>query len=391
MASYPSPRTFGEYDRIACRTDRFSGKHALAHALQGVLGEAGSVLTAVKKHQRDATAFAAYKLIVLEELGDTLWYVASVARHAGSSLVQVAKKLRPSRLPTTGSADTDVPFSGLYNLDLVEDYEEDDEYMEELARLGAEVGFLLSLPSEPSDSYQVVDQLAIALASLITVAHMSAISIEEMATFNVRKILRRWPTAEHRVFNDAFDGGAPPYEQLPDHIDIEIRMIERDKGDYFVYQSVRGVNVGDRLTDNIADPDFYRYHDVFHYAFAAVLHWSPVLRGLLRVKRKHDKGMDENQDGARAAIIEEAVAAYIFSRAKTQNFFEAVEIGELSYDLLKAIQDLVKGYEVERCPLWLWEEAILQGFEAFRFLRDNGSGVVTLDRASRTLKVSALV
>ena len=389
MPDYPSPQSFGEYDLVASRTDRFGGEHALAHAMQGVLGEAGSVLTAVKKHQRDATSFAAYKEVVLEELGDTLWYVSSVARHAGLSLVEVAKRLPRSRLQFSSSG-VDVPFSALYSEDLAEEYEEDDEYMEELAKLGKEVGFLLSFPLEEVDSYQIRDQLGVALGSLVTVAHMSAISIVEVAKTNLRKILRRWPTVEYRTFERTFDSGAPSYEQLPHTLEVAIELVEYDDGRYFVYQSANGINIGDRLSDNISDPDFYRYHDVFHYAYAAVLHWSPVMRSLMKVKRKHDKATDENQDGARAAIIEEAVSAFVFSRAKSQSFFENVERGGLSYDLLKSIGDLTKGYEVEACPPWLWEEAILQGYEAFRFLRQHGSGIISINRAMRSLTIKAL-
>ena len=36
--------------------------------------------------------------------------------------------------------------------------------------------------------------------------------------------------------------------------------------------------------------------------------WSPVLRSLLKLKRKTDPELDENQDGARATIIEEGIA-----------------------------------------------------------------------------------
>lgn len=386
---YPVPLSFGEYDRTASATDKLSGEHALSHALQGVLGEAGSVLSAVKKHQRDETSFGAYKRVVLEELGDTLWYIASVARHAGTSLVDVARQLPQSRLPN-GSTGIDIFFSDLYDLDLVEEYEEDGEYLEELAKLGKEVGFLLSLHLDAVSSYDLRDQLARALSALLTIAHMSAVSIAKMAASNIEKTLRRWPTIEYRSFSEIFDSDAPDYEQLPHTLDVTVRMVAHGAGEYFVYQSIGGINVGDRLTDNIADPDFYRYHDVFHYAYAAVLHWSPVLRALLRVKRKHNRGVDENQDGARAAIIEEAVTAYVFSRAKNQNFFAGVSRGELSYDLLKVIQDLTCGYEVEACPPWLWEEAILQGYTAFRFLRDHGQGIISVDRKSRTLVARAL-
>ena len=67
-----------------------------------------------------------------------------------------------------------------------------------------------------------------------------------------------------------------------------------------MFQQCNGVNTGDRLTDNALEPDDYRFHDVFHYAYAAVLTWSPVTRSLLRLKRKSKPKLDEVEDGALA-------------------------------------------------------------------------------------------
>jgi hypothetical protein len=120
-------------------------------------------------------------------------------------------------------------------------------------------------------------------------------------------------------------------------------------------------------------------------ANAAVLGWSPVIRALLRVKRKSNPGVDETEDGARAVLIEEGVATWIFNHASRLNYFET--INTLDYSLLKAVQDLVTGYEVELCPLWLWEEAILQGYKVFRFLKQYRKGLVVADLLSRTISV----
>ena len=99
--------------------------------------------------------------------------------------------------------------------------------------------------------------------------------------------------------------------------------------------------------------------------------------------------MDENQDGARARIIEEAVSAIVFSRAKEAGFYEGID--HIDYDLLKTISDCVQGFEVDRVPLWQWEEAILKGYGVFRELRKNGSGTVTVDLLNRGLRYAAPV
>ena len=91
----------------------------------------------------------------------------------------------------------------------------------------------------------------------------------------------------------------------------------------------------------------------------------------------------KNEDGGRAIVIEEGLTAYIFSRAKDLEFFEGQVA--VSFDLLKTIENFVRGYEVEQCPLWLWERAILQGYVAFRLVCANNGGTVIGDRATRTI------
>ena len=77
------------------------------------------------------------------------------------------------------------------------------------------------------------------------------------------------------------------------------------------------------------------------------------------------------------------MTAYIFGCAKELNFFEGQST--ISFDLLKTIAKFVRWYEVERCPLKLWEDAILQGYAVFRRLRENGGGVVVGSRENRTI------
>ena len=129
--------------------------------------------------------------------------------------------------------------------------------------------------------------------------------------------------------------------------------------------------------------DDYRFHDVFHLAYAAVLGWSPTIRALLKVKRKSLPEIDENEDGARANLIEEGVTTWIFETAKRHQFF--ANTPQLGFDLLKAVKNFVRGYEAEQLPLWLWERAILQGYAVFRELQLDRKGVVTADLTKRQI------
>ena len=211
--------------------------------------------------------------------------------------------------------------------------------------------------------------------------------MEAAAVKNLHKIFDRWP--RERVYPASFDAEMDPEEQLPRNMTIDI--YERTvRSQTYVYQRSSGAFVGDRLTDNAAEPDDYRFHDVFHYAYVAVLGWSPVLRSLLRLKRKSAPRIDEVEDGARAILIEEGVTSWLFGQAQQLEFFANVKVGGLPLDMLKHVRQFVAGYEVARCPLWLWEDAILQGYAAFRFLQQHRRGRVTIDLNNRRLRIKDL-
>ena len=113
-----------------------------------------------------------------------------------------------------------------------------------------------------------------------------------------------------------------------------------------------------------------------------------MIRDLLRCKRKSSPELDENQDGARAVIIEEAISALVFSRAKHAHYFEGAR--QVDYDLLKSIAEFVRGYEVEVVPVWQWERAILEGFRVFHRLKSQHGGHVALSLTRRTLQYRAM-
>jgi hypothetical protein len=179
------------------------------------------------------------------------------------------------------------------------------------------------------------------------------------------------------------DSQLPFNERLPSRFRIFIEE-HTVTGKTYVLQKRNGVIIGDRLTDNKAEKDDYRFHDVFHIAYAVHLGWSPVLRTLFRIKRKSRADLDENEDGARAVLIEEGIATFIFGRALERGLFAGLE--HLDYDLLKLVSDFVRGFEAEACSLWQWERAILDGFEVFRALKEHRRGYVTADLDAHTLR-----
>ena len=141
--------------------------------------------------------------------------------------------------------------------------------------------------------------------------------------------------------------------------------------------------VGDPLDDNRDDNDDYRYHDALHLGHMAVLGWSPVLRGLLKVKRKTDVDLDRIQDGGRAQAIEEGLTAYVFSVATEHSLFATTN--RVPVDAIKACQRMTGHLEVARRSSADWEQAILAGYRMFRLLQQHHGGTVHADLDSRSL------
>lgn len=388
MADSFIPLTIDEYARQAALTDQRKGKHALSFSMLGVFGEAGSLLSEVKKKQRDKASYLGYADAVAEELGDVLWYLASVARRSGLPLSAIAASaVDATRLGS--AADNDLTFHALQPAHIPITTEPTTKFEHRLLALAGQIGLFVN--DYQSGALKKREQMMVSLTQvmrqLIEAANDSGVTLEAAAVKNQHKIFDRWP--RDRTFPPPFDVSMDPEEQLPRRMTIEVFERTVRKQDY-VFQKSSGVFVGDRLTDNAIEPDDYRFHDVFHYAHVAVLGWSPVVRALLRLKRKSDPKLDDSQDGARAILIEEGVTSWIFGQAQQLNFFEGVKRGGLPLDMLKHIRQFVTGYESERCPLWLWEDAILQGYAAFRFLQKHRRGRVFIDFPNRRLRIKEL-
>ena len=344
--------------------------------LQGLYGEVGGIMATVKKHVRDKSAYPGFKKAAEEEFGDTLWYLAAICRRLNVPLDEIfGEAANHGNFKNVGAASDiaegamayiAVPIAATASLDTT------------LVRLGQSAAALLG--STPART----ELVAFARAYLDAI-HAAELAFSEVARSNLRKARGAFlePQADDLLDLD-FDSKFGIEEQLPR--EFRIRVNQRGSGKSYLQWN--GVFIGNPLTDNIADRDGYRFHDVFHFANAAILHWSPVMRALIRHKRKSNPKFDEEQDSGRAIVVEEGVAAWIFSRAKELNFFENQE--KVSLGILKTIGEFVSGYEVEKCPLKLWEKAILEGYAVFRQLKANQGGWIIGNREQRTIKYMSL-
>jgi NTP pyrophosphatase (non-canonical NTP hydrolase) len=381
--------TVDDYAQKALRTDQKSEGGSLTFPLLGLFGETGSLLSEVKKKQRDRASYIGYAAAVAEELGDVLWYLTVVADRGKISLKDIVIEANRGSEQTLDEGSP-ITFAALQPEHMLRQTEPSAAFEKTLLHLAGEVGLLVidqeadRLPNNPS---ALKGHLVAIMRTLLKAATEAGITLEAAAVKNLAKIADRWP--DPKDYPQLLDHAADADEKLPRSIVIEI--FEREvRGQKYVFQRSRGLFIGDRLTDNAATADDYRFHDVLHFGYWAVLAWSPVTRALLRLKRKSDPTADEVQDGARAALIEEGITTWIFGKAQDLDFFKGKKPGELPFDLLKTVKQFVTGYEVDQQPMWLWEEAILAGYEAFRFLREHRRGSIEIDMQNHRLIVSPL-
>lgn len=386
----PGPLTVAAYAKEAAATDQGSDGRSLSFPLLGLYGETGSLLSVVKKKQRDSASFLGYAEAVGEELGDVLWYLATVARRAGICLSAIAAATLDSSFRDWNRQDLTVTFLALQPELIKRDGVPTLAFEATLLQLAGEVGALLADHHAgllKDDQNALATHLVKVLSRLVRAANEASATLEAAVIKNLHKIFDRWPI--DRTYLDPFDQKSDRDEQLPRFLVMDV--FEKVVGEQaYVFQRCGGIFVGDRLTDNAVEPDDYRFHDVFHLAYVAVLGWSPVIRALLKLKRKGEPTVDEAQDGARATLIEEGVTTWIFGQAQRLKLFEGLKAGELPLDMLKHVREFVTGYEVQDCPLWQWEEAILQGYAAFRFLKMHRRGRLTVDLENRRLSIEEL-
>jgi hypothetical protein len=225
------------------------------------------------------------------------------------------------------------------------------------------------------------DILGEILFDLNALADAHGLQLAEIAAANL--------TARHRrstpsAAGDFFDSSYPDHERLPRHITYTFSNEQRPNGTWQTRIHRDGNPVGDPLTDSSANPDGYRLHDAFHLSYATILGWSPVTRSLLSCKRRSNPTTDENEDGGRAIVIEEAISALIFSYATAHDYFRGHD--HIDPALLDRLTALVGHLEVGARHPADWQHAILTGYTIWNQLRDhNGHGIVHADLLARTM------
>lgn len=262
-----------------------------------------------------------------------------------------------------------------------------------LLGLAGEAGELLSEYKKhlrDGDDYtlfreRVSEELGDLLWYVSNVATKFGIELEQIAEENLKKSKDQWiDTRSEQTFLpiSLFDAKYPISQRLPRQMQVEISETLVN-GKRMTRMLIDGKNVGDPLTDNSRDSDGYRFHDIFHLAYAAVLGWSPVLRKLLKAKRSSDSITDEVEDGGRAIVIEEGISAMVFSHARSKNYYRTIK--RVDYEILRTIKSMTSHLEVKNCSTGEWQRAILLGYKVWNEVEARNGGVFSVDLDRRTI------
>jgi hypothetical protein len=336
-------------------------------------------LSALKKRKRDEEAYPHYEDSIKEEMGDVLWYLTNVASASSISLQEIVQS---SHKHSTAETFDNLDSSGVSQADEI-------TFQNCLFKLAAKTGELfhdLNTSARFTEASVLKQRLGVIFESLVEAAQASGIKMGEAAKLNLEKTYDLWPP--EKVIEPRFDETFTFLERFPKSLQMDMFEIKIGEDRYVSHQHINQVSIGKQLTDNKQEKDGYRFHDVFHLAFAAILGWSPALRALLRNKRKSQSAVDDGEDGQRAGFLEEGLIALIFQHAISVNYYKTVK--KVEYSLLKQIPSFVNGYEVGACTLEQWQRAILQGFEVFNQINSEKRGSVIADFEARTLTFRAL-
>lgn len=405
-------------------------------ATLGLVGEIGSVLTALKKDMlaspgRDVAERILVRGELREQIGDAIWYA-----------IMLAQRLEDPRAQNIFKSDIDMLYRQLSGRTRNDRRVQEELGQERCADFLAAAEPYRKLGNPPVDAYQkvaflsrrtegdqlrnvcaaVLQQLAAQLSRdflpnkemglnhevrpkdpvdalgeimwhLSAVASLYDLSLSDILLLTEEKTRFRNPQNEPGPRHDSKN----PQERFPDRFEVHFVDEVDLRSNMFWVEDERVIQqLGAPLTDNDHDGDGYRFHDVMHIAFAVHLGWSPNLRAFMGRKRRSSKATDNVEDGGRAKILEEAVILEIHRRAEEfEDYFrEAGKAAQgspygypdaISFGFLRRLHELCGGHEVYQNPKQDWESAIRDGYDCYHKLRAANGGIIAVNMIERTI------
>ncbi len=436
------------YVKVAESTDIMKpvGKDKYTLPLLGLAGEIGSLLTTLKKHFRDASPTTVFQQSASEELGDIIWYAVAVSRRNNlnfrrdvllKNLERISDnpELYEPHLATNKNLKKIV--SNKQN-DLTETFSIYQKHAVMSAKFGSDMSGILQYLSRiwknqgdllghmgagttkkhDAEKMRIAQILGDVMWYVAVFAKVLKVELDLVAQKNIEKALSIFPPEHDRVPTQLYDDKFSKLEQFPRVFDVIFCPSPANSCEAIMI--INGLRIGDPLRDNTyqtaavvekenepstrnereferkrpSEIDGYRFHDSVHFALVAVLGWSPVMRGLMKRKRKSNHEVDDAEDGARAQIVEEMIVKLVHAYAVEISEDELLDDRKrnLSFDLLKQIRLLTKNLEVsgsrvgfDGIKYWEWNKAFLMGFRAFNKLRKFDKGRLRVDLHKREL------
>lgn len=296
-------------------------KGAQVPLLMGLFAEVGSLAAHYRKHVRDGYKIDQLQSAIVEDLGDILWYVAAIATELRVKLSVVADK-------NISRVNDRYPINGpASDNDKMQDFEKEFLFVERFPRQWI-FEFI------ESDNNEALKKVTVYIRE----------AVERLDDGSTHTITSEGSLASKFQLSKSF---------------------------------------GDSVDDNTYVDDAYRYHDALHIAFMAVLHWSPVVRGLTKIKRRSNKEFDRVEHGARARDLEEALSALLKEFSKKKNDFK--DIRDIDTEVRDVIRLVVGTLEVKSVPIHKWATAIQTGFKLMKDLEQNKGGFLSVDLDERTV------
>lgn len=366
-----------DYIQLVIKTNKFPDNEVVLSAKMGLFGEIGSFLAIYKKMARgEKSNLIKAKKDVVEELGDIFWYFILLCIKSKIDLNNLLSTFQHKELEKNGKKLTLV--TNFASAPFVQVIDETDQ-LPTLDSHDLLVTSKILLELIESDEIEVSFQNF--FINYLSIINKLNISLKEILEANILKINDRFiPIEDLDLSFYEFDKGFSEDESFEKIFEIKFVTKANKKS----YMKLNNVFIGDALNNNHRDDDGYKYHDVFHLAFATVLHWSPTFRALIKHKRKSNPQIDETEDSGRAIVIEEGLSAWLFAKHKLDKI-DLTNENNITYGMLKTIREFVHGYEVEKCPLQLWVSAITQGYSVFNQLSSHKGGVVKCDLVNRKI------
>ena len=209
-----------DYEKAILPTDKLPPDN-LRPVLFGLFGEVGSIMATIKKLHREEKAYSGYRTAVVEELGDALWYFATLCRRLDFCLEKVFSAVATEERYSHVIAASDAP---AYPISRISGTAELASLDEVLVKLGGATSKLLSVSGSGDDTELALRSFA---DEYLQAVQTASIPFAEIVRRNAEKARGRFlePALETLP---TFDAQFPTEERLPD--EFEISFTQRKMG-----------------------------------------------------------------------------------------------------------------------------------------------------------------